>query len=83
MCQWRDGSTNWANVKDMKHSYPVQVAEYAFANRIDDGTCFCLVGIAGIREAAASHNKSEVEVLSAHAQILNKDPQDGRAGTGV
>ncbi|KAI2504020.1 Reverse transcriptase (RNA-dependent DNA polymerase) [Fragilaria crotonensis] len=40
LCQWRDGSTNWVNLKDMKHSYPVQVAEYAFANRIDDEPAF-------------------------------------------
>jgi hypothetical protein len=40
MCQWRDGSTNWVNLKDMKQSYPVQVAEYAFANRIDDEPAF-------------------------------------------
>lgn len=38
--QWRDVSTNWVNLKDIKHSYPVQVAECAFANRIDDEPAF-------------------------------------------
>ena len=32
--QWKDGSTNWVALKDMKESYPVQVAEYAIASRI-------------------------------------------------
>ena len=39
-CQWRDGSTNWVALKDMKQSYPIQVAEYAIANRIDDEPAF-------------------------------------------
>ena len=40
LCQWKDSSTNWIALKDMKHSYPVQVAEYAFANKIDDKPAF-------------------------------------------
>ena len=40
LCQWKDGSTNWVKLKDMKQSYPVQVAEYAIANRIDDEPAF-------------------------------------------
>ena len=40
LCQWKDGSTNWVALKDMKQSYPVQVAEYARANRIDDEPAF-------------------------------------------
>jgi hypothetical protein len=39
LCQWKDGSTNWIAL-NMKHSYPVQVAEYAFANKIDDEPAF-------------------------------------------
>jgi hypothetical protein len=40
LCQWKDGSTNWVALKDMKHSYPVQVADYAIANQIDDQPTF-------------------------------------------
>ena len=40
LCQWRDRSTNWVSLKDMKQSYPVQVAEYAYANRIDKEPVF-------------------------------------------
>jgi hypothetical protein len=36
LCQWKDGSTNWVALKDMKNSYPVQVADYAIANCIDN-----------------------------------------------
>jgi hypothetical protein len=30
--QWRDGSTTWNTLKDIKDSYPVQMAEYATDN---------------------------------------------------
>ena len=40
LCQWRDGSTNWVALKDMKQSYPLKVAEFAFANRIHEEPAF-------------------------------------------
>lgn len=39
-CSWKDGSTSWVPLKDMKNSYPVQVAEYAKASGIDDEPAF-------------------------------------------
>ena len=32
--QWKDGSTNWVALKDMKNSFPVEAAEYAVNNQI-------------------------------------------------
>ena len=34
LIEWKDGSTNWVSLKDIKESYPVQVAEFALATRI-------------------------------------------------
>ena len=34
LAQWKDGSSNWIALKDIKESYPVQVAEYAVGARI-------------------------------------------------
>lgn len=34
LVEWKDGSTSWAHLKDLKESNPVQVAEYAIANKI-------------------------------------------------
>ena len=31
LCQWKDGSEDWVPLKDLKDSYPIQVAEYAVA----------------------------------------------------
>ena len=34
LIEWKDGSTNWVSLKDIKESYPVQVAEFALATHI-------------------------------------------------
>lgn len=31
---WKDGSSDWVSLKDLKESYPVEVAEYAVSNKI-------------------------------------------------
>ena len=33
---WKDGSTSWVPLRDMKESYPVDVAEYSVSAGIDD-----------------------------------------------
>jgi hypothetical protein len=37
---WKDGSTSWVHVKDLKESFPVQVAEYAIVNKIVEERAF-------------------------------------------
>jgi hypothetical protein len=37
---WRDGSDQWIPLKDLKESNPLDVADYAKANRIDDEAAF-------------------------------------------
>ena len=37
---WKDGSTSWTKLKDLKASNPIEVAEYAVANRIADEPAF-------------------------------------------
>jgi hypothetical protein len=34
---WKDGSSSWETLANMKHSFPVQVAEYAIAKKLQDG----------------------------------------------
>jgi hypothetical protein len=38
--EWRDGSTSRIALKDLKEANPVEVAEYAVANKIDDEPAF-------------------------------------------
>ena len=34
LAQWKDGSTNWVSLRDLKESYPVQTAEYTVVAKI-------------------------------------------------
>jgi hypothetical protein len=38
--QWKDGSTDWIALKDLKESYQVESAEYTINRRIDDEPAF-------------------------------------------
>jgi hypothetical protein len=38
---WKDGTTSWLPLSEMKNSYPVEVAEYAVNNKIASESCFC------------------------------------------
>ena len=38
--QWTDRSTDWIPLKDLNNSYPVQVTEYAIANKLQDQPAF-------------------------------------------
>ena len=40
LIKWKDGSMNWVTLKDVKESYPVQLAEFAISNRIAEEPAF-------------------------------------------
>ena len=40
LCQWKDRSTTWNKLKDMKDSFPVELAEYAVNNKVEDEPAF-------------------------------------------
>ena len=37
---WKDGSGDWIALKDIKDSYPVQLAEYAVSNKLNEEPAF-------------------------------------------
>jgi hypothetical protein len=40
LVSWKDGSSDWMPLKDLKDSYPIQIAEYAMANKIANEPAF-------------------------------------------
>jgi hypothetical protein len=40
LVEWKEGGSDWISLKDLKESYPVEVAEYAKANKIADEPAF-------------------------------------------
>ncbi len=39
-CQWKDGSTTWESLNDLKESHPLEMAEYAVTQGIDHEPMF-------------------------------------------
>ena len=40
LVQWKDGSTSWESLKDVKDSYLVEIAEYSHQHKISDEPAF-------------------------------------------
>lgn len=40
LVQWKDGSTDWIALKDLKESFPIELAEYSINNKISDEPAF-------------------------------------------
>jgi hypothetical protein len=40
LVEWKEGGSDWIDLKDLKESYPVDVAEYAKANKISEEPAF-------------------------------------------
>jgi hypothetical protein len=40
LVEWKEGGSDWITLKDLKESYPVEVAEYAKASRIAEESAF-------------------------------------------
>ena len=40
LVEWKDGSSDWTDLKDLKESNPVELAEYAVANKIVEEPAF-------------------------------------------
>ena len=40
LVEWKDGSMDWVALKDLKEANPLELAEYAVANNIDDEPAF-------------------------------------------
>ena len=40
LLKWKDGSSNWVSLKDVKDSYPIELMEYAVNHKIQDEPAF-------------------------------------------
>jgi hypothetical protein len=40
LIEWKDGSSDWTDLKDLKESNPVEIAEHAVANKIMEEPAF-------------------------------------------
>jgi hypothetical protein len=40
LVEWKEGGSDWIDLKDIKESYPIEVAEYAKANKMSEEPAF-------------------------------------------
>ena len=40
LVRWKDGSSNWIRLKDLKDSYPIDLMEYAARNNLQEEPAF-------------------------------------------
>ena len=59
LVRWKDGSTTWVAMKDVKESFPVQLAEYAIQAHCR-GACLCVVGAIYPSETQSHYCESEI-----------------------
>ena len=50
LVQWKDESTSWVIVKDVRDANPVELAEYAVANQINHEPAIRMVGAIYVKE---------------------------------
>jgi hypothetical protein len=64
--QWKDGSTTWNKLKDIKDSYPVEMAEYAVENRISEEPAFAWWTKTALRRRDRITSKTQRHWLKTH-----------------
>jgi hypothetical protein len=86
--QWRDGSTSWEPLRNLKESNPVEVAEYAVANKLTEEAAFAwwvphtlkkrerIIAAIKIRASKRSH-KFGLEVPMSVKRALEIDQETG------
>jgi hypothetical protein len=79
LVEWRDGSTHWISLTDLKDSSPLEVAEYAVANKIDHEPAYAWwIQHVTHPQAPSSNNRKNTEQVLAHdSQVWNPTPTLG------
>ena len=65
---WKGGSTDWVDLKIMKEAYPLEVAEYAKANRLEEEPAFAW----WIADALLNRNRFLSKVKSRYWKTTHK-----------
>ena len=69
LVQWKDGSSSWEKLKDLKVSNLIKVAEHAAANQNCKWTSICMVGSTSTAQVESDHFKGEVKALADDSQV--------------
>jgi len=88
--KWRDNSTSWGTLADLKESYPIQVAKYAVVQPIDGEPAFAwwvpyilrernwIIAVVNKRYIKRTHEFG-VKVLKTIKRALEIDKENGNS----
>ena len=76
LMEWRDGSMDWHRLSDIKNAYPVQHAEYAIANRIEDEPAFKWWVRKTLRRKERIIGKAKSKYWHRNSQVRERSLQD-------
>jgi hypothetical protein len=71
LVEWKEGGSDWIPLKDLKESYPVEVAEYGKANKIEEEPAFAW-WVNDLEETKSNHCKNKESILEDDAQIWHR-----------
>jgi hypothetical protein len=75
---WKDSSSDWTDLKDLKGSNPVEVAECAVANKIVEEPAFkWWAANALVKKAQSDHLKVEEPTLEDDSQVWHQGAEIG------
>ena len=69
LVQWKDESTTWIALKDMKNSYPIQLCHMGNAKANRRRASIWLVYTAHVERTKPDHLEPQGKVLSTHSQV--------------
>ncbi len=68
LVKWKGGSTDWIDLKDLKQAFPIELAEYAKANRLEEEPAFAW----WISNALRTRNRILAKVKSRYWKTTHK-----------
>ncbi|KAI2502008.1 Reverse transcriptase (RNA-dependent DNA polymerase) [Fragilaria crotonensis] len=77
LVEWKDGSSTWVPLADLKDSYPVQVADYAVTNNLSNEPAFRW-WVPFVLKKRERILKGQVEILVGFTQIRIRTPEKCR-----
>ena len=78
LVEWKEGVSDWIPLKDLKESYPVQVAEYAVANNLETEPAFSW----WVNTVLRKRNRILGKVKSQYWRTMHKFGIELKAGPG-